>query len=89
MRRARRIRGVRFRWARSELERVWRDLSLVRLDDTLVQISGDAAEQLRLRAGDAIQLASALSIREPELVFATWDAELARAALDAGLAVAP
>jgi predicted nucleic acid-binding protein len=89
MRRAKRIRGVRARWASSELERVWRDLHLVRLDDRLVRLSGDTAERMRLRAGDAIQLTSALTVSDPGLVFATWDAELARAALDTGLAVAP
>ncbi len=62
---------------------------MIELDDTLIRAAADAAEVLQLTAGDAIHLASALTLDEPELVFATWDAELRRAALDAGLAVAP
>lgn len=84
-----RLRGSRGDQARLELERVWRDLNVVQLDDYLVGLSGDVTERSRLRAGDAIHLASALVVDEPELVFVTWDHELARAAREVGLAVAP
>ena len=72
-----------------ELERVWGEVNVVDLELVLVARSGDVAEQARLRAGDAIHLATALSLDEPDLLFATWDDELQRAALESGLPVAP
>jgi uncharacterized protein len=42
-----------------------------------------------LRANDAIHLASAVALRNPRLIVVSWDADLRRAALEAGLAVAP
>lgn len=75
--------------ARVELERIWQIAHIVHLDSQLVSVAGDISELFGLRAGDAIHLASALALAEPELVFVTWDDELARAARDAGLAVAP
>jgi predicted nucleic acid-binding protein len=83
------LRGARSDQARLELERVWRDLNVVQLDDNLVRLSGDTAERLRLRAGDVIHLSSALVLADPDLVLATWDHDLGRAAREAGLAVAP
>lgn len=87
--RARRLRGVRSDHARVKLEEIWQEVSVIRLDDHLVSRAGDVAELLRLRAGDAIHLTSALALGDPELVLATWDRELTRAAHEVGLAVAP
>ena len=52
-------------------------------------MSGDTAVLSRLRAGDAIHLASALVLGDPDLVMATWDQGLGRAAREVGLAIAP
>jgi len=60
---------------------------VIELDGALAQSAGELAEAHGLRAGDAVQLASALLSRAP--VLATWDVALARAATEAGLAVAP
>ena len=60
---------------------------MIELDPALARSAGELAEVHGLRAGDAVQLASALLSRAP--VLATWDAELRHAALEAGLAVAP
>lgn len=68
---------------------IWEESNVVALDPELVRRSGDLAEQAHLGAGDAIHLAAALAFDEPKLVFATWDAELRRAAREAGLAIAP
>lgn len=87
--RARRIGRAPRDEARSELERIWRGVDVVQLDDRLVRSAGDMSEDRQLRAGDAIHLASALVVDEPELVLVTWDHELARAAREVGLAVAP
>lgn len=62
---------------------------MIELDDVLIRSAADTADVLQLTAGDAIHLAAALTVDATELVFATWDAELRRAALEAGLAVAP
>ncbi len=61
-------------------------MSVVVLDRSLASKAGDLAQRYALRGYDAVQLASALSVGEG--LMATWDAELARAAADAGLAVA-
>jgi len=84
-----RLRGTRGDRARLELERIWADLNVVQLDDRLVRMSGDTAVLSRLRAGDAIHLASALVLGDPDLVMATWDQDLGRAAREVGLAIAP
>lgn len=83
------LRGTWRDRAPAELERIWRAVDVVQLDDGIVHGAGDVADLLRLRAGNAIHLASALAVAGPELVLATWDAELREAAVDAGLAVAP
>lgn len=87
--RAGRVRGADRNRARAELERVWLASSVVHLDRDLVARAGDVSELQGLRAGDAIHLTSALVLDEPELVFATWDQELGRAAREAGFAVVP
>jgi predicted nucleic acid-binding protein len=87
--RAGRLRGPTGDRAQLELERIWTDLNVVQLDDRLVRLSGDTAVLSGLRAGDAIHLASALVLGDPDLVLTTWDRDLGRAAREAGLAVAP
>ena len=73
--------------ALEQLESLWEQIVVVELDGALALSAGELAEAHGLRAGDAVQLASALLSRAP--VLATWDAELRCAALEAGLAVAP
>ena len=55
----------------------------------IAEVAGLVAEQLRLRALDAIHLASALEFAELDPAVVSWDADLRRAALEAGLAVVP
>jgi len=73
--------------AREQLESLWEQIGVIELDPALAWSAGGLAELHGLRAGDAVQLASALLSSAP--VLATWDAELRRAALEVGLAVAP
>lgn len=75
--------------ALASLESLWEGASIVELSLDLVARAGALAEQRRLRAGDAIHLASALMFDEPDLVLASWDTELRAAAAESGLAVAP
>ena len=58
------------------------------VDQRLAREAGRLAADWDLRGYDAVHLATALDISEEELTFVTWDADLARAAEKAGLAVA-
>ena len=86
-RRSRRLSRAGHLRAREQLESLWEQIDVIELDPALARSAGGLAEAHGLRAGDAVQLASALLSRAP--VLATWDAELRRAALEVGLAVAP
>jgi predicted nucleic acid-binding protein len=74
---------------RDVLESLVPRLDLIELRPPLVGLAGDLAGHHRLRAGDAIHLASAVAVGDGELVVASWDAELRRAVGEVGLAVAP
>lgn len=88
-RRARRISAPRAVLSQAELDARWAELLVVDLDHRLVDSAGELAEQHALRALDAVHLASALAFDDVNLVVATWDGELRRAAVASGLAVAP
>jgi len=57
------------------------------VDEQLAQAAGHHATEFGLRGYDAVHLATALGLSE-EVVFVTWDEDLARAADSAGLATA-
>ncbi len=63
-------------------------MQLIGVDRGLALSAGELAAQMALRGYDAVHLATALSV-EDDLVLATWDRELARAATRAGRAVVP
>jgi predicted nucleic acid-binding protein len=84
------------RMRRRVLDRVRRRLDelvdsvyFIELDALVASAAGEVAERYRLRAADALHLASALVPGDRRLVVASWDGELRRAALEAGLAVFP
>lgn len=82
----------RARRRRRANERVGELLDVVdflEFDEEVALAAADVAEVHRLRANDAIHLASALDVADPELVILAWDADLRRAARDAGLTTAP
>jgi len=56
------------------------ELGVIGLDAALARVAGDLAERHALRGYDAVHLASALAIDDPDLVMATWDRDLAAAA---------
>jgi predicted nucleic acid-binding protein len=73
-----------------EIEALHADLEVIALDDVLARAAGDLAERHALRGYDAVHLASALAIDVPDdLVIATWDADLAAAAVAEGRMVVP
>lgn len=65
------------------------ELLLIGVDEALARDAGELADELALRGYDAVHLASALALGDEETVLVTWDRDLAGAALDVGLAIAP
>jgi uncharacterized protein len=87
---ARRSGRIDSRTLRSAVRRVddlYGELRVIGVDAQLVQAAGDLAELHGLRGYDAVHLASALAIGEPDLVIATWDHDLQEAAVACGYAV--
>jgi predicted nucleic acid-binding protein len=74
---------------RVQLEQRWAELDVIAIDDDLLHAAGEAAEAQRLRALDAVHLAAALRLGDPELVLVSWDLRLREAAQASGLAIAP
>ena len=75
--------------ARGELERRWSSIDAVAVTPGLAREAGALAGRHRLRALDAVHLATALAADGEPIVMATWDHELRRASLEAGLDVVP
>lgn len=74
---------------RVELDGYLDEMTLIEVGLPLARHAADLAEHHALRGYDAVHLATALAIEDPDLVVATWDDELARAARDEGRLVAP
>jgi len=53
---------------------------VIGLDTALAQAAGELAERHALRGYDAVHLASAIAIKDSNLVMATWDRDLGAAA---------
>ena len=87
--RAGRIGRGRLLQALGELDEHWSELVAVKVDDQVARAAGALTHRHLLRGGDAIHLASAMEVSDPELVFVAWDDALRKAARDEGLAVAP
>ncbi|MDP9343841.1 MAG: type II toxin-antitoxin system VapC family toxin [Actinomycetota bacterium] len=78
--------------ASKEVDDRWTDLLVVELDDALSRSAARLAHEHRLRAADAIHLASASLVTEGavrETIFACWDARLSDAASRLGFDVVP
>jgi uncharacterized protein len=76
--------------ARSALDVfVWPELLVIEVTPELGAKAGDLAEAWSLRGFDAVHLAAAVEVAAEDLVLATWDRRLWRAAQAAGLRVFP
>lgn len=72
--------------SRDQLDARWRALAIETVSDDVVGLAGDLADREPLRAYDAVQLASALLAGlDDEVLFATWDRKLSRAARRLGM----
>jgi predicted nucleic acid-binding protein len=87
--RSRRIDHENLEEAAEDFDRLHATAHVLGIDDLLCLEAGDLAEEHALRGYDAVHLASALSIDAPQVVVATWDRELARAATACGCAAVP
>lgn len=87
--RARRITSATLRRAVDRIEELYTELDVISLDPGLAHFAGDLAEAHGLRGYDAVHLATALSINVDSMLLATWDGDLARAAVAAGCIVSP
>ena len=83
-----RITAAQLRSSVQSLDDVMAQLHLVELDEHLVCTAGDLAESESLRAYDAVHLAAALQVSEPDLVFVAGDRALLAAGISVGLNIA-
>lgn len=67
----------------------WAATRPVELTAAVEQHAGQLARAHALRGADAVHLASALAIRDPDLVIAVWDRRMHTGAQAAGVRVAP
>jgi uncharacterized protein len=67
----------------------WAATRPVELTAAVERHAGQLARTYALRGADAVHLASALAIGEPDLILAAWDRRLHAGALAAGLSTAP
>jgi uncharacterized protein len=74
-----RIDARALRNAAGSIDALCEELDVIGLDAALARAAGDLAERHALRGYDAVHLASALAIEDPDLVMVTWDRDLAAA----------
>jgi predicted nucleic acid-binding protein len=84
-----RIDASTLRRAVRAIDDLYAEIRVIGIDDALAQAAGELAERHGLRGYDAVHLASAISIEDAGLLTATWDGNLAAAAVACGYAVAP
>jgi uncharacterized protein len=70
-------------------EQYWAAVRPVELTAAVERHAGDLARSHALRGADAVHLAGALAIGDPDLIIAVWDRRLHLGAGAAGLAVSP
>jgi uncharacterized protein len=76
------------RRAVSALDARFEEMNLVEIDDPLAHLAGEKAEDHGLRGYDAVHLAAALRVHDPDVVLIAGDRALVVAASSEGLAVA-
>jgi hypothetical protein len=84
-----RVARARYAEVRAELDAYWERLHAAELSEPLAEVAGDLADLYGLSGADAVQVATALAMGGPDVIFVTWDRKLADAAHDLGLIVSP
>jgi predicted nucleic acid-binding protein len=72
----------------AELDSKYEEFDLVEVDDMLARRAGHLAEAHGLRGYDAVHLAAADRVRDPDLVVVAGDGALLAAAATEGIAIA-
>ena len=72
----------------TEFDSLFEEIDLVEVDDALARRAGELAEARRLRGYDAVHLAAADRVRDPNVVVIAGDGALLDAAAAEGMAVA-
>lgn len=80
-----RLTARQLRAAVDHLESVYQELDLVDVDDELARRAGELAEAHALRGYDAVHLAAADRVRDPDLVVVAGDGSLLDAATAEGM----
>jgi predicted nucleic acid-binding protein len=75
--------------ALADFEALVSELALIGVDESLARSAGALAEEFELRGYDAMHLSTALALGEDVAALVTWDGDLAEAAIEAGLPIAP
>jgi predicted nucleic acid-binding protein len=75
--------------ALADFEELVSDLALIGVDEPLARSAGALAEEFELRGYDAVHLATARALGKNAVILVTWDGDLAEAAIEAGLPIAP
>jgi predicted nucleic acid-binding protein len=75
--------------ARQAWGEIWSAIRPVELSSAVERLAGQLAERHALRGADAVHLASARTIRDPDLLIAVWDRRLHAGAGAEGLTVVP
>jgi uncharacterized protein len=83
-----RLTARQLRDAVTALDSLYEEIDLVEVDDALARRAGDLAEGHRLRGYDAVHLAAAHRVRDPNVVVVADDNALIGAAAAEGMAVA-
>lgn len=71
-----------------EVDSLYEQLDRLEVDTSLVRRAGDLAARFALRGYDAVHLAAAERLRDPEIVVVAGDGPLLRAAANLGLSTA-
>jgi predicted nucleic acid-binding protein len=75
--------------ARESWEEFWAAVRPVELTSAVTRLAGQLTRRHALRGADAVHLASALAVADPDLVVAAWDRRLHAGAAAERLAVTP
>jgi uncharacterized protein len=71
--------------AKDQFEQLWSEFVSIGVTRELIVQAGDVADRYSLRAYDALQFATVLTVADDGVVFATTDYDLERAAEGAGV----
>jgi uncharacterized protein len=71
------------------MEAIWGGMVVLDLTEGIARDAGDLTETFGLRAGDAVQLATARAVESDDVVLVAWDQRLRTAAIAAGFSLYP